>query len=469
MGVSRPRQVDPAALTIRLQTEGPLTAQALAEAVGVDRSNISRALAGLDDSLVRLGTTRGMRYGLRRCVRAVGARFPIYRLDAAGRAHEWAELTALHPRAWRLTWADTSRMPAWAERIHDHAGLCEGFPFFLGDTRPQGYLGRALARQLSPALGLPADPRNWSDDDTLVYLQAEGDDLPGNLLVGDTPARRIAQRLLEPPSATAEPQRADRYVALAAQAATGAAPGSSIEGEQPKFTTLLANRDASAQPVIVKFTDSLETPTGRRWADLLVAEAHALAVLHAHGEAAAQPRVLDAGGRRFYEIPRFDRVGAHGRVGQVSLRAVYDACLDAPAASRWTDAAVHLARAGLIDAAAERSIRLRHAFGELIGNSDMHFGNLAFRLDDALPLQLAPAYDMLPMLWAPVTGTAAPAPIFSPPPPLPGERALWSEVAAWAQDFWQRVAADPRVSPDFAAHARAAATLVDRMRREFGA
>jgi len=42
-----------------------------------------------------------------------------------------------------------------------------------------------------------------------------------------------------------------------------------------------------------------------------------------------------------------------------------------------------------------RSIRLRQVFGGLIGNTDMHFGNLAFWFDDALPFRLAPAYDML--------------------------------------------------------------------------
>ncbi len=113
----RPRQVDPAALTLRLQIEGPLSAQALAAALGVDRSNVSRALATLGDQILRLGVTRGTRYALRREVRSAGNRFPLYRVDAAGRAHEWAELTALQPRVWRLSWADASQFSAWARLI----------------------------------------------------------------------------------------------------------------------------------------------------------------------------------------------------------------------------------------------------------------------------------------------------------------------------------------------------------------
>ena len=121
----------------------------------------------------------------------------------------------------------------------------------------------------------------------------------------------------------------------------------------------------------------------------------------------------------------------------------------------------------MIDAAALRSVRLRHAFGTLIGNADMHFGNLAFFLSDALPLRLAPAYDMLPMLWAPVPGQATPTPVFAPVPPLPGELAGWTEAAAWAEEFWVRVAGDPRVSAEFAAIARAAGAQVGRMREIF--
>jgi hypothetical protein len=470
--MARPRQVDLSALALRLQTAGPLTAQALAAAASVDRSNISRALAALGDQVVALGVTRGTRYALRRDVRGAGARFPVYRLDADGRAQSWAEVTALHPRDWRLSWVSEAQTPAWAALIHDHAGLCEGFPFFLGDVRPQGYLGRAVARRLPSVLGLPADPRDWSDDDTLIYLQAEGDDLPGNLVIGDGAMRRVATSQLSSPVFIEKSFRAERFVELASLAVSGGAAGSSVDGEQPKFTAVLADDGtfsaaAAHRHVIVKFTDLLDTPTGRRWADLLAAEAHAHAVLHARGEAYAEARVLDAGGRRFHELPRFDRVGAHGRVGVVSLRSLYDALAEARDATTWPLAARELRRLGVIDDVAERSIRLRHTFGGLIGNTDMHFGNLAFFLGDTLPLRLAPAYDMLPMLWAPVAGQAMPAPTFSPPVPLPGEMPDWSEAAAWAAEFWQRVATDTRISSDFVAHARLALAHLERMRACF--
>jgi len=463
----RPRQVEPAALALRFQVGGPQPAQALATALRVDRSSISRALAlpALAPQVVRLGTTRGATYALRRSIRGLGDTFTARRIDAAGRIRDWAQLIALHG-GWQIVWAELGNAPEWAGELLGLGGYAEGFPFFLGEARPQGYLGRAVGRGLSQALNVPADPRNWSDDDTLVYLQAEGDDLPGDLVIGNVPLRRAQSRLLAPPSPLPEAERAARYPLLAAATSTAGALGCSVEGEQPKFLVTLADGDA-VTPVIVKFTDVVSTPTGRRWADLLAAEAHALALLHAHGEAHASPRLLEAAGRRFLETSRYDRVGARGRRGVVSLRALHEAFGGADTTA-WPVAAAHLHARGLIDGAALRSVRLRHAFGTLIGNVDMHFGNLAFFLSDALPLRLAPAYDMLPMLWAPVPGQATPAPTFAPAPPLPVELSEWNEAAAWATEFWARVSGDARVSAEFAGHARAAGAQVARMREVFG-
>jgi hypothetical protein len=441
----------------------------LAATFGVNRSNISRALARSEiaPQLVRLGTTRGTNYALRRSVRGLGDAFSVRRIDAAGRADEWAELVALHG-GWQLRWADSARAPEWAGVLFGLGGYAEGFPFFLGEARPQGYLGRAIGRSLSLSLNLPPDPRGWSDDDTLVYLQGAGDDLPGDLVVGDVPLRRVQDRVLHPPVTLPAGERAARYPELA-QAGAGdsiATPGSSVEGEQPKFLVTLAEPDGEVTPVLVKFTDVLSTPTGRRWADLLVAESHALALLHALGEAHAAPRLLEAGDRFFLETPRYDRVGLHGRRGVVSMRALHDA-FDGPDATQWPAVAENLRARGLIDDATARSIRLRHAFGQLIGNTDMHFGNLAFWLDDTLPFRLAPSYDMLPMLWAPTPGNATPAPEFAPMPPLPADREVWLEAAGWAAEFWQRVASDARLSPGFAAHARAAGATGTRLRTHF--
>jgi hypothetical protein len=48
------------------------------------------------------------------------------------------------------------------------------------------------------------------------------------------------------------------------------------------------------------------------------------------------------------------------------------------------------------------------AFGTLIGNSDMHSGNLSFVSEHGRPYDIAPAYDMTPMTFAPRSGGGLP-------------------------------------------------------------
>ncbi|MFA6287866.1 MAG: type II toxin-antitoxin system HipA family toxin YjjJ [Opitutaceae bacterium] len=454
------------ALTLRLQAQGPQTAAELATAAGVHRSQVSRTLADTADAVVQIGAARRARYALRRRVRNIGDRWPVFRIDEAGRAHEWARLEAFHG-GFRVEWVGAA--PSWCSQLAvvDVDGWAEGFPFFFGDLRPQGFLGRAIARRVTDTLRLPLDPTNWGDDDTLVFLQSEGDDLPGDLVVGDVPLRRMLARQVEPATPIGEADRDVRYPELAAQSLQAGVPGSSAGGEQPKFLTHVRVADDTCA-VLVKFSQPLDTLAGRRWADLLVAEAHALDVLVNAGEALAGAQVIDAGGRRFLEVRRFDRAGAWGRRGVVSLAALHGAFVGSGGATTWVQAAEQFAVAGLLAPEASASVLRRHAFGELIGNSDMHFGNIAFWLRDELPLRLAPVYDMLPMLWAPAAGGEIVPRVFAPLPPTPAQEDDWTVAAGWAGVFWQRVAADARVSPEFADIARAAGETVARLRERFG-
>jgi hypothetical protein len=467
--VPRPASIDPAQLRLRLQAGGPSSAQELADAVGVDRRTVQRALATLGEDIEQLGRTRNTRYAARRAIHGQSTRIPIARFGVNGIAHPWATLTALHG-GWRLEWASRAMQPDWADQVHDHAGFCEGLPFFAADLRPQGFLGRGIARRLPTAFGLPADPRDWSDEHTVFFLREWGDDLPGNLVFGAAPT---VQALGASPENPVTPEtRSSRYPALADAANAGEATGSSVEGEQPKFTAWLQNAPAqNTLAVLVKFTDRLDTPSGRRWADLLAAEALALDVLTSASRSDAEaflPAVFDFDDRRFYELARYDRVGAHGRRGVVSLRALHDAGFTGRETSDWVVAATGLHARGWISESDLRAVRVRALFGRLIGNTDMHFGNLSFFLDLGLPLALTPTYDMLPMLWAPRVGEAIPAPEFTPLAPMPQELDLWSEVAPLAEQFWKRVESDSRVSDGFRPHATAALRAVQTLRGRFG-
>lgn len=195
--MARPAQTTRETLAPLIRARGPVSATELAALLRVNRTTIARTLPDLGDELVTLGATRSTRYLLRREIRNIGNRWPLYRVDADGRASEWAELEALHDRWWRVGWAGTP--PEWAGLFMTENGLWNGFPFFLSDARPQGFLGRAIASRISRTLQLPEDPRSWSEGDMLVYHLAAGEDLTGNLVAGDDCLRRALARSADLP------------------------------------------------------------------------------------------------------------------------------------------------------------------------------------------------------------------------------------------------------------------------------
>lgn len=431
-----------------------MSAVELSVALGVNRSTVVRGLSLFGDELVSMGKTRRMRYALRRDLGAYGNAWPVYRIDESGRAEKWLQLESLHDRLWRVQWAGEA--PAWARHFANAEGLWNGFPFFLGDVRPQGFLGRALAQKLSLTHQLAADPRNWSDDDIMVFLQSAGADLPGHHVVGDVCLRQALGHAVH-----READIRDRYPELASLASQGTV-GSSAGGEQPKFLASLQEAD-SWHHVLVKYSPPMDQAVGRRWADLLLAEYHAHEVLAEHDQGIGGVKCFDLEGRRFLEVPRFDRSSASGRRGVVSLHSLHAAGVGSHART-WVDALKELSHEGLVDdGALEAGARLQ-SFGELIGNTDMHLGNLALWMSDDLPFRLAPVYDMLPMQWAPSAQGELVNRRHAPEPPIPAMRDAWHEAAEWADQFWLRLAADKRLSKEFACFTEQAIETLTRLR-----
>ena len=115
------------------------------------------------------------------------------------------------------------------------------------------------------------------------------------------------------------------------------------------------------------------------------------------------------------------------------------------------------------------TMRTLGLFGDMIGNTDMHFGNMAFELSDSAPLGLIPAYDMLPMLYAPGPNGAIVARMFKPPVPLPRQYSAWVRAADAAQHFWTVVATDLAISGNFRDLATANGESIRRLQARFGA
>jgi hypothetical protein len=378
--------------TIHMQLAGgPLSARQLIENIGVSQPTISRALRELGDEIVRIGAAQSIRYALRDTTRGLPD-IPIYRVDAEGRIRQEGTLVPVRPEGFVM------------RQAHGVSVHSDGLPWWLFDMRPQGYLGRAYAARHGADLGLPARLAEWTDVHALRALLVHGHDVTGNLLLGDRARDRFLAGAV--PDPILDSQKVEEFARLALEAAHGEVPGSSAGGEQPKFTSYAMTPDGPRH-LIVKFSEFEAGPVGDRWRDLLLAEHLALGTLRDAGIAAARTRILDHCGQRFLEVERFDRVGPLGRLGLISLAAL-DAEFVGAGGGSWPIIVRRLVAAGQIRPDAALGTNLLWAFGTLIGNSDMHSGNLSFISEPGRPCDIAPAYDMTPMAFAPRSGGGLP-------------------------------------------------------------
>ena len=447
---------------------GPASASALAQRLGVSPNTTSRALAALGERVVRLGRGRASRFALTRPLGRSGSHWPLSRITPERRPELLGELHAL-AGGWFLEPARA--LPVF---LHDEfaGGLFPDLPWFLDDARPQGFLGRAFVHRHAAILEAPADLTLWQADDVVVALLRLGTDLPGDLVLGEAALERALTLAVHDgqPSALVRSERDAVYPRFAEQAAAGDPVGSSAGGEQPKFTAEVAQPDGRREAVIVKFArHDPENIVQRRWANLLACEYIAGEVLAAHGLATPAAELIDSGGWRFLQSTRFDRTPQGGRIGVVSLRAL-DAAYFGAGTGSWVQVADALRSRGFLDAEdAARLRRLAH-FGDLIGNSDMHFGNASFFVDlDSACLRLAPVYDMLPMHYRPGAGGIMrdqPYALTMPPARAAED---WFWAAAAAREFWRRVKEDTRVGPRFRAIAQGNENRVLVLLQQLGA
>jgi hypothetical protein len=424
------------ALRAALHANASLSAAQLRTPIGCSQPTLSRLLGRLGGELAIIGSGPRRRYGLLRNVRGLGVRWPIFRITENGVAAPLGELSALHQDAFRF---EADAHIDWLKGEFQD-GIFPDFPWFLSDVRPQGFLGRALARRVAPILLCDADPRMWSADLSLHALLAFGADLSGDLVIG-------AAALAAAQNTVPQALTLDALPALAERALSGELIGSSAAGEQPKFSCWLETQTHALGAYLVKFSPPMGTAAGQRWADLLAAETIADRLLGGRSD------TVDLSNRRFLISPRFDRVGLQGRRGLVSIGvidAAYFGGLD-----NWADCAGRFEKAGWLSKQDAEQLRLRYFFGRAIGNTDMHFGNASLVFSARLPMQLAPSYDMLPMAFAPLPNGEVIARTFAAP--AISRDLIQSQAHAMANQFWELVATDARISGDFVKIAQAVA------------
>jgi hypothetical protein len=209
-------------LTALRRHNGHASSPELQAQLGVSQPTVSRLLAPLlaSGQVVKVGAARAQRYLLPRDVPGVGRQVLIHQVQPDG---ELQCFGTLHPLVGGGFWMEE------IDKAHGQSAFHPSLPWFLMDTRPQGFLGRAFA-QAHAELALPPYLAHWTDDHILLALVRAGEDLPGNLLFGSASLDRY---LALPPSRSCAPTVSDPaqdYPRLALQALGSAAPGSSAGG-----------------------------------------------------------------------------------------------------------------------------------------------------------------------------------------------------------------------------------------------
>ena len=396
----------------RVLSDGSLPAGEIVKTFGISRVTLKNAYEREAGDILRLGRGRRSRYAARRVYAGQQAdEFPVFRVDEAG---------TIRPAGTLITLAASESVWLPEETV------ISGLPPEMHDAAPRGFLGRSFARR-NAELGLPADLSHWSDPHILVALSRRGEDLPGNLVTGRESFARFQD--LRHPHYTPED-----FPALSDAATSGEFTGSSAGGERPKFTALV-----EGQHRIIKFATS-ESDNARRWQDLLALEHTALETLRDAGISSAETRLVNVGKLRCLVVTRFDRIGVSGRRAAVTLASM---AIDMSVS--WADAAEMLHRQGEISLEDVQRITLLDAFGALIANTDRHHFNLML-FPTGGAYSLAPAFDQLPVAYAPPASGILTNTAFAEPRPAANTLAVWDDARKLSRTFWKRAAELPLTS-----------------------
>lgn len=449
--MSKPNLLTSDSLINALRQYAPVSTTDLAQRLNVSVPTLHRALKQVRSEVFSTGGSKNTRYAARRSLRGSALSLPIYSVDRHGVGHQLSSMELVAPQG---SFLDLKRM-AWPVDVEHISGWWDGLPYPIYDMQPQGFIGRNLARNFQYDLGVSPNPNDWSDDDIVFVLKQRGFDVSGNLIVGDFAYEQWAMLVAQPPIPCKPDMLDAHYVQQAKLAAAHGVVGSSAGGEFPKFTALRDLVGAKTPHVIVKFSGDDPGLAVRRWSDLLVCEHLALSVLgNSTVINVAATRILQSAGRTFIESERFDRHGMFGRSSLCSLFSINAAMIGA-AENDWIKLVSQLCELNVCHESVSQKVPLLWWFGRLIANTDMHLGNLSFELNTSdsefRQFTLAPAYDMVPMMYAPLAGGEVVDREFIPALPLPVYRDVWKEAAILAIEFWKMASEDTRISLEFRA------------------
>ncbi len=414
-----------------LRERGVLSARDLQVATSMSQPSISLALAALGERICRIGAARSTRYVATKDILGLPATQALQLTDGTGCIVTFGELTYLANGG---TYVQAATNASWLSEP-------KTLPWFLWTFRPQGFLARML-NVLRP--DLQSNPEHWTIEQVLYLVAHHVKDPPGAFSLGPIVDRRVATAPLD------LVERQTQYDKFAADIGKTLPASSSAGGEQPKFIVEIdckSDGETNAgsgtyQHFIVKFSPPHGTPFGNLWRALLHLEKLARDILQQHDIAAATCSIVESGTRTYLQSQRFDRIGAAGKRHVVSIDALHHEFVGG-ARQNWIHTCEKLVAKKLLTLETLHTVVRIYAFGQYIGNTDMHFGNLSFFIDDVIkptPL-LAPVYDMLPMMWRPNihSGTVDVTPVREQAQVV-GYAREYADARAWAILFWQRAA-----------------------------
>lgn len=429
--------------TLKLLLErGPMYKVDIVQRLGISEESLQEWLKELSNQIILIDKTNQIAL-----LRKVGLRerFPIWEIDKNGKSILVGYLYPVYYEGYVMSWLN-----GHLKGVNQYS---RALPWWLEDIRPQGFLGRVFVHKNAKNLNLSINLKDWSDDDVLKAQIFFGADSSGSYLVGNLTNILVdvdyANQLKVIESVCGKYTSislGNLYSILAQQVLNLEPIGSSAAGEQPKFA-VLAPKDNPVH-VIVKFTAPDQNSITKRWGSLLQAEYLASKVLSQNEFISAKSKFLSSNSQWFLEVERFDRVGLQGRLSIVSLAAV-DSEFVGQVDATWSIQAIELQKPGLISAEDAATMQKLEAFGRMIGNADMHLGNLSFFHEQTTNLRLAPVYDMLPMLFAPRAFGHIPNEVPEIRLVTPPALEYWQEMFPIALEYWQELIKLPQPDETF--------------------
>ena len=249
-----------------LRGNGPTPSSELVAHFGISRATLSRRVQELGNAVITIGSARATQLAARH--EDVSDSIPIYRVTEGGQVETIGGLTPIREGEQTQWFLNPEEAPKALTEGEFKDGLYPGWPWFLEDLRPSGFLGRAFGKRMAHLLQIKEKPEEWTDLELLTTLTGFGSSLQGNFILGDRRALNdfqehkveISQGYYRNSTTSAYPEMAQRALD------EDEAYGSSAGGEQPKFTTMICDTpDSDPRAVIVKFSPKLDTPVGRRW------------------------------------------------------------------------------------------------------------------------------------------------------------------------------------------------------------